>query len=245
MQLIKPLYRANYTGEEVTTQLVYQNNRWNATNEFVHSQITNLQISNQALVIVNGSSRSEFDLRHVKTHRAGLLGANRLQTYGCNASYRDYESDFLVAIGEEIVQEIAQSDYCDDNIVYANAESIVQYPKQFYLLPQDPHWNSGAIAAYLACFDGHQKVYLMGFDGNDSTNGHYNVYANTVGYYTADTHIPEDYWEQTMLQVMNTYPTVDFVRVMPTRNFRLPESWKYQTNLRTINFRDFVLEADL
>jgi hypothetical protein len=245
MQLINPLLRANYTGEDVTTQLVYQGGRWNATNEFVRNQVTNLQISNQALVIGNGISRLDFDLRHVKTHRAGLFGANRLQTYGCNASYRDYESDFVIAVGEEIVKEIAQSGYCEDHIVYANGEGIVQHPQKFYLIPQDPHWNSGALAAYMACFDGHQKVYLMGFDGNDVTNGHYNVYSNTSGYYTADTNIPEEFWEQTMLLVMNTYPTVDFVRVMPTRNFRLPESWKYQTNLRTINFRDFVLEADV
>lgn len=245
MQLIKELYRSNYTGENVTTQLVYQGGKWNPTNEFVPNRIVNLQTSNRALVIGNGISRKDFNLSLVKSNRAGLMGVNKIQTYGCNALYRDYDPDFLVATGEEIVSEIANSGYCDERIVYANGESIVQHPQKFYLIPQDPHWNSGAIAAYMACFDGHTKVYLLGFDGNDMKTMHYNIYSGTVGYYTADTYIPEDFWERSMLQVFTTYPTIDFVRVAPTKLFRMPDSWKYQTNLRTIDFRTFIIEADL
>jgi len=224
--------------------LVYQNNQRVPTTEHMPNQIVNLQISNRALIIGNGPTRLDFDLSLLRNHRAGLMGSRRLQTYGCNALYRDIATDFLVAIGEEIVQEIAASEYCTDHIVYANAESIVQYPKKFYLIPQDPHWNSGAIAAYLACFDGHKKVFLLGFDGNDMSRGHSNVYAGTTGYYDSDANIPETFWEQSLLQVFQTYPDVDFVRVMPTQGYRMPESWRYQTNLRGINFRDFVVEAD-
>lgn len=244
MQLIKPLYRENYAGEDVTTNLVYQGGQRIPTKEYMPSQIVNLQISNQALVIGNGPTRLDFDLTLLKNHRAGLMGSRRLQTYGCNALFRDVETDFLVATGEEIVAEIAASGHCDDHIVYANAESIVQYPRKFYLIPQDPHWNSGAIAAYMACFDGHKKVFLLGFDGNDMSRGNSNVYSNTPGYYTADSNIPEAFWEKSMLEVFNTYPTVDFVRVAPTPKYRMPESWLYQTNLRSVTFRDFVVEAD-
>jgi hypothetical protein len=45
--------------------------------------------------------------------------------------------------------------------------------------------------------------------------------------------------------VMNTYPNVDFVRVMPTVTYSMPDAWKYQLNLRQINFHDFVREVDL
>jgi hypothetical protein len=244
MQLIKPLYRSTYTGEDVLTRLVYQNNQRVPTIEHMPNQIINLQISNQALIIGNGTTRLDFDLGLLKNHRAGLMGSRRLQSYGCNAVYRDAETDFLVATGEEIVSEIANSDYCKDHIVYASSESIVQYPQKFYLIPQDPHWNSGSIATYLACFDGHTKIFLLGFDGNDMTKGHYNVYANTPGYYTSDSNIPEDFWSQSMLQVFQAYPNVDFVRVGPTRAYRMPEAWRYQPNLRGIDFRDFVIEAD-
>lgn len=244
MQIIKTLYRNDYLGEEVATRIVYQGGERKVTTEYMPNQLVNLQTSNQALVIGNGTSRLDFDLARLKTHRAGILGAGRLQSYGCNALYRDYETDFLVVTGEEIVKEIAATDHCADHIVYANLEFLVQYPKRFYMVPQDPHWNAGSIATYLACFDGHTKVFLLGFDGNDMTRGHYNVYANTPGYYTPESLIPEVFWEQSMLQVFQAYPMVDFVRVAPTRKFRMPESWQYQTNLRTIDIRDFVVEAD-
>jgi hypothetical protein len=48
-----------------------------------------------------------------------------------------------------------------------------------------------------------------------------------------------------MKQVMDIYDDVDFVRVAPTKDFYMPESWKYQLNLRQISFKEFVIEADL
>ena len=48
-----------------------------------------------------------------------------------------------------------------------------------------------------------------------------------------------------MLNVMKTYSDVDFVRVSPTREYYMPDSWKYQLNLRQITFKDFVYEVDL
>jgi hypothetical protein len=57
--------------------------------------------------------------------------------------------------------------------------------------------------------------------------------------------VTEDYWVQSMNIIFETYSDVDFIRVAPTKNFRMPELWKYRTNVRAIDFRDFVLEADL
>ena len=91
-------------------------------------------------------------------------------------------------------------------------------------MPQGPAWNSGAIATYLAAFDGHKKVYMMGFDGRQGD---------------------DLFYEKTMGKVFDLYPEVDFVRVMPTEHFYTPESWKNYLNLRQIDFRSFVLEADI
>jgi integrase/recombinase XerD len=51
--------------------------------------------------------------------------------------------------------------------------------------------------------------------------------------------------ELTELKISNIYTDVEFIRVAPTNTFRSPESWKYLLNYRTINFRQFVIEADL
>jgi hypothetical protein len=71
------------------------------------------------------------------------------------------------------------------------------------------------------------------------------VYNGTAGYLPAGSGISEEFWALGMSKIFNTYPDVDFVRVMPAPNYRMPERWKYATNLRQIDFRQFVIEADL
>jgi hypothetical protein len=44
---------------------------------------------------------------------------------------------------------------------------------------------------------------------------------------------------------MNTYNDVEFVRVMPEATWWTPDEWAALPNFRQINFRDFVLEADI
>ena len=107
MQKLKQLYRSSYAGENVITQLTYENGEWNPETEMVPNQVFNTFTTTQALAIGNGRSRLEFDLTHIARHKGGLLGADRLQTYGCNALYRDFTPDFLVAVGNDIVKEIA------------------------------------------------------------------------------------------------------------------------------------------
>lgn len=245
MQTLKRLFRKDYQGEEVITELVRTNNLWHKTEEYIPNQVSNLQVSNRALIIGNGPTRLGLDLNIIKNHKAGIRGLSRLQTYGCNALYRDFTPDFLVATGDEIVNEIADSDYCTEHIVYANAWAVAGYPQKFYLIPQDPAWDAGTLATYLACFDGHKKIFLLGFDGTDPSGVDWNVYNGTSGYLSTAATISEEFWSLGMSKIFSTYSDVEFVRVMPTENYRIPERWKYFTNVRQVNFRQFVIEADL
>jgi hypothetical protein len=245
MQTIKRLFRKDYQGEDVITDLVRTNNQWNKTQEYIPNQISNLQVSNRALIIGNGPTRLGMDLDVIKNHKAGIRGRNRLQSYGCNALYRDFTPDFLVATGDEIVSEIADSDYCSEHIVYANAWAVAGYTQKFYLIPQDPAWDAGSLATYLACFDGHKKIFLIGFDGSDPSGRDWNIYNGTAGYLPITSTISGEFWSVAMEKIFNTYSDVEFIRVMPTASYRMPERWKYATNLRQIDFRQFVIEADL
>jgi hypothetical protein len=246
MQKINKLYRADYHGEEIITKAAMIGGQWQYEKEHIPSTIFNNQISNQALIIGNGVHRKNFDLNMIKNHKGGLLGAGALQTYGCNALYRDFTPNFLIATGPyEFLDELAASGYCADHIVYANAQDIVKYPNKFYLTPQDPGWNAGSIATYIACFDGHKKVYLLGFDGNDDAGFQYNVYAGTTGYDIKNYPQSSDYWTKTMQHVFETYDDVDFVYVSEWGTQWLPEQWKFQLNLRHISYRDFIIEADI
>jgi len=245
MLTIKQLYRSSYDGEHIHTQTKWAGNQWNLQTEFIPNAISNTQISNRAVIIGNGESRKPYPIKLLANHRGGVLGAGAVQTYGCNALYRDFTPHFLVATGKEIVEEIAQTSYGEENIVYANAEHIQDYPGKFYLIPQDPHYNSGAIATYMACFDGHKQIYLLGFDGEAGERYNNNVYANTNGYADVDVGNPGKAWEMIMHGIMKLYSDVEFIRVMPGRTAPIPGAWDSLSNFRQILFKDFVTEIDL
>ena len=245
MKHLNKIYRSNYQGENIITDLVHKNASWIITKEFIDNSVINNQRVNQACVIGNGISRKDFDLKVVIDH---TNHREKLQTYGCNALYRDHSPDFLVAAGKDsgMPEEIAASGYCADHIVYASAKHIQDFPDNFYLIPQDPDWNAGSMATYLACFDGHKKVFLLGFDGGDTAGANYNIYAGTPHYQNArEAHIATMFFDVTMKKIFDVYHDVDFVRVMPSEYASMPESWKYCVNVRQINFQQFVIEADL
>ena len=249
MQKIKQLYRTDYNGETIVKDLIYSGQGWSKNVEHVPNNVINDQISNKAVILGNGPSRLELNsglFTYLDNHKGGLLAAGRLQTYGCNALIRDYTPDFLIANGTDIIKEMSDNNYATRTITYADSDAVLDYPGKFYLIPQNPSWDAGAIAAYLACFDGHKTVYLLGFDTHSGEADHnYNVYAGTNGYATRNSPNQESFFSQTLLEVMTTYSDVDFVRVMPTETYYMPESWKYQLNLRQIDFRAFTLEVDL
>jgi len=248
MQQIKELYRNNYIGEDVIREMSYSGGEWIKTIENIPNSVQNNQTSGKAVVLGNGPSRTElhpelFNL--LKNHKGGLLASAAVQTYGCNAIVRDFIPDFVVA-NDELAAELVNKGYCDQTIIYGTAQMVLAYPGKFYYVPQNPNWNMGAIAAYLACFDGHKTVYLMGHDlhsGHDEY--HMNVYTDTNGYPKTKSKTTEPYFELSLKNVMNLYDKVDFVRVSPTKNYYMPDSWKYQLNLRQITFREFVIEVDL
>jgi hypothetical protein len=223
MLQIKKLHRDTYTGEAVTTGLTHQNHRWDRTEEWIPNAVTNNRITTQAVVIGNGSTRDGIDLSLIKNHKGGLLGSRKLQSYGCNSLYKEMTPDFLVSVGKLNTDEIAATSYPDNNIVYASANTILDHPGKFYLVPQDPSWNAGAIATYLAAFDGHSKVYLIGFDTSEQ----------------------DLFWIKAMEQVIGLYSETEFILVVPSLAARMPEAWKYHLNFRAITTRDFVIEVDL
>jgi hypothetical protein len=238
-------YRTAYEGEKIVTDRNYSDGVWQDTVEHVPNAVTNNQISNRAVAIGNGPSRLGFDLNWLKKY-SGLLGADTLQTYGCNALYRDFNPDFLVATGNNgIIEEIANSGYTNDNIVYTSAIHTLEYPGKFYLIPHDPYMDAGTTAMYLACFDGHKRIYMLGFDGQDTSGYNYNVYADTPGYDSLRSLVLEDKWIYAAKMIFDLYDDVEFIRINERGVDRVPESWKSCTNFRQISFLDFIKHADL
>ena len=244
MLKINKKYRRLYAGEDIIVERTYEGGEWNTTVENVPNAVINSQISNQAVILGNGPSRLDFDLTLIKEHKGGLLGASTLQTYGCNALYRDFAPNFLVASGNTMVSEIAGSSYVTDNIVYTNSLNMLEHPGKFYLIPYDPYADAGTTAAYIAAFDGHRKIFLMGFDGQDTENYNYNVYAGTNGYDATDATVSGDRWKANFRQLAQVYNDVEFVFVHKTA-WPVATEWRDLVNVRSVSYRDFVLEANL
>lgn len=253
MTILQKLYRQDLVEETINTVGFYINDKWNYQGEQIPvKQLP--EVSSHAVVIGNGISGHQFDLTTFLPYREttawGDVGEWKIKrqihnfyTYGCNALYRNYKPDFIVATGDGLINEIANSNYCDDNVVYVNSHSLEKFPDKFNIIPQNPEFNSGSVAAYLAAFDGHKKVFLLGFDGIDNNSDNYNFYGGTSNYPTRTTVLNEEFWVRSLNLVMKTYSDTEFIRVAPTKKFRQPEMWKYNLNYRQIDFRQFVLEA--
>lgn len=242
---LNKVYRSNYTGEDIVVERNYTGGVWHDTTENVPNAVTNNQISNQAVVIGNGSGRSGFNLAAIKNHRGGLLGAKALQSYGCNALYRDFAPHFLVATGNAIVKEIADAGYTTEHIVYTDANHTLEYPGKFYLIPHNPYADAGTAAIYLAAFDGHKKVYMLGFEGNNMSGFNDNIYAGTSGHPSSATPIDGNKWDAARAELFKTYDDTEFIQVTLHGGVTNPASWLSCVNFRQISFRQFALEADL
>jgi hypothetical protein len=245
MLKLNKLYRRHYQGEDIIVERNYQGGVWHDTTELVPNAVMNNQISNQAVVLGNGPSRLEFEMSLIKNHKGGLLGARTLQTYGCNALYRDYAPNFLIARGNSIINEIAASNYVKDHIVYTSSIHLLEHPNKFYLIPYDPYTDAGTTALYVAAFDGHKKVFMLGFDNQDSAGYNYNVYAGTLGYQSLRDTVTDLKWIRDKKVLFDTYNETEFIRVTKKGTEPVPELWKYAPNFRTINYNQFAIEADL
>lgn len=241
---MQKLYRTDYEGEFVVDGFIVKDGRRQENRIFLPNTISNNQHTGNACIIGNGRSRLDLDIKKVTYHAGGHLGKRRLQTYGCNALYRDTKVDFLVATNSVMVNEIVRSGYAKDHVVMSNATNLVQHPGDLHLIPYQAQGNTGYIATFLACFDGHKKVYLLGFDNQSEEGGNNNVYTGTPNYAPADKNTNSSKWEAKMKMLFDRYSDVEFTLVVG-KTTRFPEAWKYCLNLREVSIRDFVLEVDL
>jgi len=244
MLTLEKKYRKDYTGEDVIVERRYEGGVWRDEFEFVPNRVTNNQISNRAAVIGNGLTRKEFDLRHLKNY-SGLLGADTLQTYGCNALYREFTPDFLIANNKTITNEIAEAGYADHHVVYTHVGNTLDNPGKFYIIPFDPYTDAGTTALYIAAFDGHKKIYMLGFDGQPDENYNYNVYAGTNGYDDLNATILDYKWTNDRKTLFDLYNDVEFILVSARGRWPTPEQWKYCHNFKQMSHREFVLDASI
>ena len=243
-----PFYSDEYEGEFVIHNITIKDGKRTEDREWVPRTVTNDDHRGFAFVIGNGTGRTMqgFDIKMIENHSGGLLAGMRAQTYGCNALYRDIKTDFLVAMNDEMVEELANTDYPTNNIVYSTAKNVVKYPGKFYLIPQNiAYYNAGTIATYIAAFDRHKEIYLLGFDNQRSPGMNDNVYAGTDCYAPEKTEIYSDKWIPSMKIIFDAYKETNFHWVSPNPNNAFPEEWNWCKNVSKLDYKKFISDMDV
>lgn len=216
-------FRSDYDGEFVIVNTVWRNGRKEQQREWIENPIEMNNISPRAVVIGNSSSRNHFPIHRLEGHKGGLLGRLRLQSYGAQGCWKELQLDFYCAEKNEL-QEIVDNGYQERSIVYTNAKNCIAFPGEFYLTPYSPVLSGVASAAYLAAFDEHPEVYLVGVDGYDTDS-------NVV-----KKHIDE------LDIIFGTYTDVKWV---VASNGTIPDQWKTRKNVEQWNYDKFVSYCDV
>lgn len=221
--MIREQYRADYDGEFVITESKWSGGKKTQSREWVANPINNQHISGRAACIASDINKDKFDYTRLQRHRGGLLGSKKLQTYGTGTITKDMRLDFAVEINRPVLDDILSRAYSTDNIVYTTTRNCLANPGEFYLIPYNTLMPMEALIIWLAAFDGHKEIFMLGY--NNDTAG------------TIDT------WKDSVNKVMGVYPSVKFVLVGEETN--MPVEWRKNANVSTIKNREFISYCDI
>lgn len=188
-----------------------------------------------AFVLGNGISRKGIDLAQLRQH--GTI-------YGCNALYREFTPNVLVATDRPIATAIQQSGYAKVNQFYTRrpieglGAKVVPNPYFGY--------SSGPISAAIAAQDGHRQIYLLGFDmGPVENNKFNNIYAGTEFYKSVDAQPTfTGNWTKQLIQIVQDYSTVEFIRIHGSTTASISKFDKLK-NFQTLNISNFCAQFNL
>lgn len=184
-----------------------------------------------AFVLGNGRSRLSIDPEQLKKHGP---------VYACNAIYRTFTPDVLVATDTPIAEEIQNSGYAQKNVFYTR--SPIEGLGARILDKKYRGNSSGPNAVALACIDGHSRIFMLGFDLG-TTNGQFNnVYADTQ-FYKKSTSPPTfaGNWINQIRTLTEDFPSKQFIRVIGPESAHIPGL----VNLKNLEFMDIAQFRDL
>jgi hypothetical protein len=221
--MIKEQYRADYEGEFVITESKWSGGVKTQNREWVANPITNQHISGRAACIVGDADKEKFDYTRLQRHRGGLLGSKKLQTYGTGTITNEMRLDFAVETDKAMLQHIMDQKYSTDNIVYTTTRNCLVNPGEFYLIPYNTLLPMEALILWLAAFDGHKEIFMIGY--NNQTAG------------TTDT------WATSVNRVIGVYPSVKFILIGEETN--MPIDWRKNANVDVMKHRAFISYCDV
>lgn len=193
-----------------------------------------IQYTKVAFVLGNGVSRKPVDLEKLATK--GTL-------YGCNAIYRTFSPNFLIAVDVKMVLEIAKHGYQNKSVVWTNPNKAFTKIKNLNFFNPSKGWSSGPTALWLAAQHGYSEIYILGFDYKGLFDGKKfnNIYADTPNYKKSTE--PATFfgnWARQTKSVIKETQKTKFIRVVTDDFNYTPESLQDLNNYSTVDINEFL-----
>jgi hypothetical protein len=225
-------YRTEYDGEFVITTNQIIDGKKHQEREWIDNPIENQHISGRAAVIGNGQSRyntnfhGKLNLKtKIELHKGWHLGRKRLQSYGAEDCWQEMQCDFYIEFDKQKLAELKAEKYQQSTIVYSHARNCIDDPGEYYLVPYGVRGKSVTVATWLACFDGHKEIFLLGVDA-----------------LTAQDEPDEKLIKQINL-VFETYRTTQFYYV--SDGAKAHDMWRKNANFNHMNYGEFISYCDI
>jgi hypothetical protein len=192
-----------------------------------------------AFVIGNGNSRRSISLHPLKKHG---------RIYGCNALYRDFDPDILVAVDTKMILELNKARYQHRVPVWTNPNKSYAKMNGFNFFVPSKGWSSGPTALWKASEDGFEEIYILGFDYQGVGENYElvnNIYAGTINY--KSTHDRATYYGNWLNQTVTTIQKnlkKRYIRVIEDRGF-VPKEFSNLPNITHISVEDFKKIFDI
>lgn len=188
-----------------------------------------------AFVLGNGQSRRQLDLQALQK-----LG----KIYGCNALYREFKPDVLIATDTPISEHIQRIEYALNHCFYTRnliaGLGALKIPEDYF------PYSSGPAAVGIAADHGHEQIYLLGFDLGPGPNSTYNnVYADTEFYRPSTAHpVTAVNWIRQLQNIAKKFSNIHFTRVLGSTATYIDQFDSIE-NINQINQADFDLYINL
>jgi hypothetical protein len=181
---------------------------------------------------VLGNGRSRLNIKPEELRPYGYI-------YGCNALYREFEPDYLIAVDPKMIFEIESKGWQLTHQVWTNINSKYKKFKNFNYFQPSLGWSSGPTALNFATQHGASEIYILGFDYVGMPSGLVNnIYSGTENYKKSDdTATYYGNWRRQTDQVIRSNPNIKYFRVVE-ENFFDPE-WNYK-NFSHITYNSFT-----
>lgn len=222
-------YRKDYVGEFVVTNTSWNAGSKNQERVWIENPIADFEPTDRCVVVSNGSSippEKNFPLKALENHIGGLHGSLQMQSYGVHDTWKKFYPHFYIENNAVKLKEIVDAGADEKTQVYANARNCLKFPGHLYLLPYNfSSYSNEVQALYLACFNEHKELYILGYEFFNDKNEPIQKLINEVS------------------SIISAYADTKFIFV--TENEKNIAPLRKFNNVSVMKYRSFISHCDI